>query len=122
MTDHATVGAVDNYIAMFPPAGKQVLKELRALVLAVAPQASEHLRHGIIGYDVGGQDLVHFGGWQRHIGFYPLTDAMEEAFADELKPYKSGKGSLRFMLDRPLPVDLVRRIVQFRLQELGGDI
>lgn len=122
MRNHATAGggAVDDYIAMFPPAAKQVLEELRALVLTLAPDSAENLRHGIISYTLDGHDLVQFGGWQRHVGFYPVTAAMEDAFGDELKPYKSGKGSLRFLLEQPLPLELVRRIVQHRLGELAG--
>ena len=122
MTDHAIAGggAVDAYIATFPPPARQALKELRALVLATAPGANERLGYGIISYGWQGRDLVYFGGWQRHIGFYPVTQAVAEAFGDELKPYKSGKGSLRFLLGHPLPVDLVRRIVQCRLDEVAA--
>jgi uncharacterized protein YdhG (YjbR/CyaY superfamily) len=64
-------------------------------------------------------NLVHFAGYQSHIGFYPGTSGIE-AFREELKPYKSAKGSVQFPLDQPLPTDLIRRIVEFRVQESSG--
>lgn len=120
MTNHARSQSVDDYIAMFPPVAREALETLRALVLDAAPGISERLSYGIVSFDYLGRNLVYFGGWQKHIGFYPVTDAVADAFGDELKPYKSGKGSLRFLLDRPMPLELVRRLVACRLEEVAA--
>ena len=68
-------------------------------------------------FDLNGRHLVHFAGFKNHIGFYPIPSAIV-AFQDELKPYKSGKGSAQFPLGEPLATDLIRRIVEFRVDEV----
>ena len=110
---------MDEYIAEFPPETQKLLEEMRALIKACAPEATETISYAIPTFDLNGRHLVHFAAFERHIGFYP-TGSGVRAFADEIEPYKSGKGSLQFPLDRPLPTDLIRRIVEFRVAQNTG--
>jgi uncharacterized protein YdhG (YjbR/CyaY superfamily) len=116
MAMRSTARSIDEYIAEFPPETQTVLEEIRALIRASAPEATETISYAIPTFDLNGRHLVHFAGFARHIGFYPVPSAME-AFKEELAHYKSGKGSAQFPLGRPLPTDLIRRIVEFRVAE-----
>jgi uncharacterized protein YdhG (YjbR/CyaY superfamily) len=115
MAMRSAAGSLDEYIAGFPPETRKVLEQLRALIRASAPDATETISYAIPTFDLNGH-LVHFAGCEKHIGFYP-TGRGVEAFKEELRPYKSGKGSVQFPLGKPLPVDLIRRIVEFRVAE-----
>ncbi len=119
MANRSTAGSIDEYIAEFPEETQNLLQELRELIRATAPDATETISYAIPTFDLNGRHLVHFAGFERHIGFYPVPSGME-AFKDELKPYKQGKGSVQFPLDQPLPTDLIRRIVLFRVEENTG--
>ena len=118
MANRSTANSIDEYVAEFPPETQKVLEELRALIKAAAPDATEKISYAIPTFDLNGH-LVHFAGYKNHIGFYP-TGGGVEAFKEELKPYKSGKGSMQFPLGQPLPTDLIRRIVEFRVEENTG--
>ncbi|MEO5918617.1 MAG: DUF1801 domain-containing protein [Candidatus Limnocylindrales bacterium] len=96
-----------------------MLDQLRALIKASAPDAIEKISYAIPTFDLSGRHLVHFAGYARHIGFYP-TGVGVDGFKEELKPYKVGKGSVQFPLDQPLPTDLIRRIVEFRVRQSVG--
>jgi len=111
--------AVDEYIAGFPSETQEVLREMRALIAANAPEATETISYAIPTFDLNGKHLVHFAGFKKHIGFYPVPSGME-AFKEELAAYKQGKGSVQFPLGEPLPADLIRRIVDFRVAENTG--
>jgi uncharacterized protein YdhG (YjbR/CyaY superfamily) len=119
MANRSTAGSIDEYIEGFPPETQKVLKELRALIKAAAPGATEKISYAMPTYDLNGRHLVHFAGYAKHVGFYPVPSGIE-AFQEELKPYKSGKGSAQFPLGQPLPTDLIRRIVEFRVEENMG--
>jgi uncharacterized protein YdhG (YjbR/CyaY superfamily) len=108
--------AVDEYIAGFPPETRKLLEEMRALIRSLAPEASETISYGIPTFDLNGKHLVHFAGFKNHVGLYPTPSGIE-TFKNDLEPYKAGKGSAQFPLDQPLPTDLIRRIVEFRVQE-----
>jgi len=116
MANRSTADSIDDYIAEFPPETQKVLQELRALIKASAPDATETISYAIPTFDLNGRHLAHFAGYARHIGFYPIPSSLE-AFKEELKPYKSGQGSAQFPLGQPLPTDLIRRIVEFRVEE-----
>jgi len=117
MADRPTAVAVDEYIAGFPSEHRKVLEEMRAIIKQTAPpEATETISYAIPTFDLNGRHLVHFAGFAKHTGFYPVPSGME-AFKDELAPYKQGKGSVQFPLDQPLPADLIRRIVEFRVAE-----
>jgi len=119
MTRRSTANSVDEYIAQFPAETQKVLEELRALIKTSAPDATEKISYAIPTFDLNGKHLVHFAGYAKHIGFYPTGSGIE-AFKEELKPYSSGKGSVQFLLGQSLPTDLIRRIVEFRVEENTG--
>lgn len=118
MPGRSSAATIDEYIAEFPPQTQAVLEQMRALIRASAPDAVETISYAIPTFDLNGH-LVHFAGYRNHIGFYPTGRGIE-AFRDELACYKGGKGSVQFPLDQPLPVDLIRRIVEFRVAEMRG--
>ena len=119
MASRSTANSIDEYIAGFPPETQKALEELRALIKASALDATEKISYAMPTFDLNGHHLVHFAGYEKHVGFYP-TGSGVEAFKEELKPYKSGKGSAQFPLGQPLPTDLIRRIVEFRVEENTG--
>lgn len=119
MTNRSAASSIDEYIAEFPPETRKALEEVRALIRASAPGATETISYAIPTFDLNGRHLVHFAGYGHHIGFYPGASGIE-AFREEIKPYKSAKGSVQFPLDQPMPADLVRRMVEFRVQEDAG--
>ena len=119
MASRSTANSIDQYIAGFPPETQKALEELRALIKASALDATEKISYAMPTFDLNGHHLVHFAGYEKHVGFYP-TGSGVEAFKEELKPYKSGKGSVQFPLGQPLPTDLIRRIVEFRVEENTG--
>lgn len=106
---------VDEYIDTFPEPVRGKLVELRETIRAAAPAATEKISYGIPTFFLGG-NLVHFAAFRKHVGFYPAPSAIA-AFEAELAPYKRAKGSVQFPIDRPLPLDLVRRMVAFRVAE-----
>ena len=116
MTERSNASTIDEYIDEFPPETQKVLAQMRQLIHATAPDATETISYAIPTFDLNGKHLVHFAGFQHHIGFYPVPSGME-AFKEELSSYKQGKGSVQFPLDQPLPTDLIRRIVEFRVAE-----
>lgn len=116
MSDRPIADSIDEYIAAFPAETQDVLNELRSLIREGAPDATETISYAIPTFDLNGRHLVHFAGYAHHVGLYPTPSGLKE-FKDDLAPYKSGKGSVQFPLGQPLPTDLVRRIVAFRLEE-----
>jgi len=109
------VSDVENYINQFDGEVKARLLELRKLIEAQSPNAVESLSYGLVGYKLNGKPLVYFGGFKNHIGFYATPNG-HEAFAEDFAKYKQGKGSVQFPLSEPLPVDLIKRVVEYRTQ------
>ena len=107
---------VQEYIDSFPVAIRQKLSEIRTMIQSTASEAEESISYGMPAYKTFGKPLVYFAGYSGHIGFY-ATPTGHEAFADELIKYKTGKGSVQFPLDQPLPKDLIERIINFRIAE-----
>jgi len=118
MEKSSRAGSIDEYIRGFPPETRQVLEEVRALIREVAPDAAEKISYAVPTFYLNG-DLVHFAGYKSHIGFYPTSSGIE-AFKEELEPYRTSKGAVQFPLDQPIPGDLIRRIVAFRVEENAG--
>lgn len=110
-----TCTTIDEYIAQFPPEIQAILSEVRAVIRAAAPQASEKISYQMPTFYLKG-NLVHFAVHKTHLGFYPAPSGIEQ-FKDELSGYEYSKGAIRFPLDRPTPLDLVRRITAFRAKE-----
>jgi uncharacterized protein YdhG (YjbR/CyaY superfamily) len=115
MANRSAASSIDEYISQFPAHTQDVLRELRSVIRAAAPDATETISYAIPTFDLNGH-LVHFGGFKNHVGLYPTPRGLE-AFEKELTPYKSGKGSAQFPLDKPLPIDLIRRIVELRVEQ-----
>ncbi len=106
---------IDEYIATFPENVQDILQELRKVIQEATPEAEEAISYGMPTFKLKG-NLVHFAAYEHHIGFYPAPSGIE-AFKEELSPYKGGKGSVQFPLDKPVPLDLVEKIVIFRVGE-----
>jgi len=106
---------VDEYIASFPPAVRKLLSAMRKTIKAAAPKAEELISYQMPAYKCKGV-LVYFAAFEKHIGFY-ATPTGHAAFKKELSAYKTGKGSVQFPITEPMPLDLVKRIVQFRVKE-----
>lgn len=107
---------IEKYIANFSPETQAILTAIRTTIKNSAPDALESIAYGMPAYKTNGKPLVYFAGYKSHIGFY-ATPTGHDRFASELSAYKQGKGSVQFPLDKPIPYDLIRRIVEFRLDE-----
>ncbi|MDQ3697207.1 MAG: DUF1801 domain-containing protein [Gemmatimonadota bacterium] len=113
----ATTGVttIDQYIRGFPDDVKNALSALRSTIRKAAPDAVEKISYGVPTFDYNG-NLVHFAAFKNHIGFYPGPSGIA-AFRADLKKYKSAKGSVQFPIDEPMPLELIAKIVRFRVAE-----
>jgi uncharacterized protein YdhG (YjbR/CyaY superfamily) len=109
------VSTIDDYITNFPPETRKHLMQVRDTIRKSAPQATEAIKYAIPTFVLNG-NLVHFAGYEKHIGFYPAPTGMD-AFKKELAPYKQGKGSVQFPIDKPMPLALIRKIVAYRVKQ-----
>jgi len=109
------VNTVDDYLKTFPPTVRSVLEKIRRAIRSAAPGAEETISYGIAGYKYHGM-LIYFAGYKNHVSIYPAPRTVP-AFKKELADYKGGKGTVQFPLDKPLPLDLVKRIVRYRMKE-----
>ena len=107
--------SIDEYIADFAKDIQQKLEQMRTTIQQAAPNATEAIKYAMPTFVLHG-NLVHFAAFTHHIGFYATPTANEE-FAADLAPYKMGKGSIQFPMDEPLPLELVRKIVLYRVRQ-----
>ena len=107
---------MDAYIASLPRDVQDILEKIRQVIRKTAPEAVEAISYQIPTFKLNGKNLVHFAAWKDHIGFY-ATPSGNAAFKKELAQYKVAKGSIQFPLDEPIPYDLVRNMVSFRVKE-----
>lgn len=107
---------VDNYIKSFPENVQVLLKQVRAVIKENAPEAAESIAYQMPAYKTNGKPLVYFAAFKNHVGFYATPTGHSE-FAKELTKYKQGKGSVQFPYGKPIPFDLIGRIVKFRVKE-----
>lgn len=114
-SDKTTPKNIDEYISGFPDEIRVLLEEVRKTIRDAAPEATETISYQMPTFRLNG-NLVHFAAFKNHIGLYPAPTGIEE-FGKELSVYKSGKGSVQFPLTDPLPLDLIARIVRFRVGE-----
>jgi uncharacterized protein YdhG (YjbR/CyaY superfamily) len=112
------IKTIDEYITQFPREIQDLLQAVRRTIKESAPQAQETISYRIPTFKLNG-NLVHFAAFKDHIGFFPTSSAIV-AFKEELSGYKISKGTIQFPLDKPIPLDLVRKIVIFRVQENLG--
>ncbi|WP_420148202.1 iron chaperone [Spirosoma sp.] len=109
---------IDEYIAGFPADVQEKLQQVRETIKKAAPDATETVKYAMPTFTLNG-NLVYFAGFKNHIGFY-ATPKGNEAFQQELSAYKQGKGSIQFPLDQPMPLDLIARMVTYRVEENLG--
>ena len=107
--------SIDEYIGSFSKEIQDILQKIRITIRKAAPTAEEAISYAIPTFKLNG-NLVHFAAFKNHIGFYPAPTG-SEAFKKELSVYKSGKGSVQFPLDKPIPLALITKIVKYRVQE-----
>lgn len=105
----------DDYIGQFPEKQQAALEQIRKTIRTAAPAAEEVISYQMPAYRQNGM-LVYFAGYENHVGFYPTPSGIE-AFKKELAVYKGAKGSVQFPIDEPLPLGLIKKIVQFRIKE-----
>jgi uncharacterized protein YdhG (YjbR/CyaY superfamily) len=112
----STPTTIDDYIAGFPSEIQVIMQQLRATIHAVAPDVEEAIAYKMPTFNLSGKYLVYFAGYKNHIGFYgaPRDDP---AFDEDLSPYESGQGTLRFPYDKPIPYDLIAKIVAYRAEQ-----
>jgi len=107
---------VDEYISAFPPSTQKILKDVRKIIHEAVPQAED-----VISYNMPATKLksilVYYAAYEKHIGFYPTASPIE-VFKDQLSDYKFSKGAIQFPIDKPMPFDLITRIVKFRMKEV----
>jgi uncharacterized protein YdhG (YjbR/CyaY superfamily) len=108
--------SIDEYITSFPEDAQKILAEIRETIRAVAPDAGEKISYNMPTFTLNGKYLVYFAGWKNHIAFYGAPRCNAE-FREDLSAYESGQGTLKFPYDKPVPYDLISKIVKFRVAE-----
>ncbi len=111
-----TFETIDEYIQNFPEDVQSILQKMRHTIRQAAPDAVEAISYQMPTFKLNGKNLVHFAAWKNHIGFYPTPSGLV-AFQKELSLYKGAKGSVKFPINKPIPFDLVKQIVIFRVKE-----
>jgi len=117
-TNRVVPQTIDEYISAFSPEVRAILQEVRQVVRSAAPGAQEAISYGIPAFKIDGRAFVYYAAWKRHASLYPMTGAIRRAYADELKGYKTSKGTIQFSLSEPIPAGLVRRLVKARAAEV----
>lgn len=114
-TAKAKTNEIDEYVSGFPQDTQKYLQQLRQTILKAAPGAKEVISYKMPAYKLHGM-LVYFAGYKNHVGFYPTPSGIA-TFREELSVFKGAKGSVQFPLDKPLPIELITKIVTFRVKE-----
>jgi uncharacterized protein YdhG (YjbR/CyaY superfamily) len=112
------IKTVNEYISGFPKSTQKILHQVRRTILEVAPDAVEVMSYGIPTFDLNKKHLIHFAGYEHHIGLYPGPQALE-FFQDEIKSYKTSKGTVQFPIDKPMPIELIQKITKFRVDQIA---
>lgn len=110
------VNSIDEYISIFPKDIQKILEEVRGTIKAAAPETEEKISYGIPTFTLNGKYLIYFAGWKNHISIYPIPTG-SEAFNKQVSKYVEGKGTLKFPLDKPLPLKLITKIVKLKVAE-----
>jgi uncharacterized protein YdhG (YjbR/CyaY superfamily) len=111
-----TFHSIDEYIASFPENVQKIMEQLRSTIKATVPEAGEKISYNMPTFTLNGTYLVYFAGWKSHIAFYGAPRGNAE-FKEDLSAYESGAGTLQFLYDKPMPLDLITKIVKFRAAE-----
>ena len=112
----AHFGSIDEYMATFPAETQKAMKEIRSTIKAIVPEAEEHISYNMPTFKVNGEYFANFAAWKNHIGMYPIPQG-NAAFQEEVLKYKGAKSSLRFPLDKPMPLKFIARVIKFRIAE-----
>jgi uncharacterized protein YdhG (YjbR/CyaY superfamily) len=107
---------IDEYIAGFPPEVQEILEKIRLIIRKAAPATEETISYKMPTFTLNGTYLIYFAAYKKHVSLYPAPIGHAE-FQEELSAYESGKGTARFPLDKPIPFDLISKIVKFRVKE-----
>ncbi len=113
----ATATSVEDYLAALPDERRSAVQELRRTIRAAAPEATELISYQMPAFRSHGQFLVSYAAFKNHYSLFPASEAVVDGLGEELQPYLSGKGTIRFPADAPIPAQLVTRIVQIRFAE-----
>jgi uncharacterized protein YdhG (YjbR/CyaY superfamily) len=113
----ATPTSVDEYLRALPKGQRAVLEKLRKTIKAAAPGATEGISYQMPAFKLEGRFLVSFAAFKDHLSLFPASGRIREELGEEVEPYVSGKGTLRFTVDKPIPASLVRKIVKWRIEE-----
>jgi uncharacterized protein YdhG (YjbR/CyaY superfamily) len=116
-TNQTVPKTIDEYIAGFPDEMQEILQKIRMAIRKTAPEAEEKISYQMPTFILKGDYLIYFAGYKKHVGFYPAPIADAE-FKEELSAYASGKGTVKFPLDKPIPFDLIRKMVKFRVKKV----
>jgi uncharacterized protein YdhG (YjbR/CyaY superfamily) len=108
---------VDSYIASFPEATQHLLQALREYLRNLLPDAIEAISYKIPTFKLNGRNVVHFAGYKGHLSIYPIPKG-DAAFETEIERYRAGAGTIRLPLDKPLPLELISKLVQYRVAEV----
>lgn len=111
------ITTIDQYIKLLPKDVQAILQKIRQAIHKAAPNATEDIRYQLPTFRLNNTNLVHFGGWKEHIGFY-ATPSGNKAFQKEIAKYENAKGSIKFPLSKPIPYGLITRMVKFRVKEV----
>ena|SRR5688572_1647508 len=115
------INSIDEYIDTFPEDVQPILKRVRRTIKAAAPQAGEKISYGIPTFTLNGKYLIYFAGWKHHISIYPIPVG-DDAFNQEVAPFIAGKGTLKFPIDKPVPLKLITKIVELNVAENSSRI
>ncbi len=115
MMHGAKINNIDEYISGFPESTRKILERIRSTIKKAAPEAEETIKYSMPAFTLKG-NLVYFAAFKNHIGLYPAPVG-DDAINNELSLYKAAKGTLRFPLDKPIPYDLISRVVKLRMKE-----
>lgn len=118
MATAPATASVQAYVAAMPGDVRAAVEQLRTLIKTAAPKAVESRSYGIIGYKIDGRAFIYCGGFTQHVAMYPVTAAMRRDHAEAIAPYQASKGTLRFALDKRLPVALIKKLLKTRLAEM----
>src|SRR6185503_18386962 len=113
MAKMKTYATVDEYIGLAEPKAKKALRDIRKTIKAAAPKAEEVISYQIPGYKYHGM-LVFFAGWKNHISLYPAP-WRAESLKEEMSAYEGSKGTIKFPLDKPMPLSLIKKMVKYRM-------
>lgn len=109
--------SIDEYILSAPKEVQKKLESIRQIVKEAAPEANEKISYGMPAFNLNGKRLLYFGAFKNHVSLFPASSAANAAFKKDLADYETSKGTVRFPLDKPLPLTLIHQIVEYRVKE-----